>query len=132
MNMPTELHKKYEPKNRFRWVVSIRGLDSFLMHSAARPTMHKSSGMWVYEPLNITMVDAIEPSGAKQVWEWIQNDDSRDISLKLLDATGVVIEEWIYRDARVIRAAFGELNYVTSNDVVTIDMGLNYTSVQLL
>jgi len=72
------LPNKFEPKRQFRWVFAIEGIDSFLMKTAARPTMTTEemalpfinatryiAGKTTFETMSVTLHDPIAPSGAQ-------------------------------------------------------------------
>lgn len=79
------LPNKFEPKRKFRWVFAIEGIDSFLMKTAARPSMSLEnieipyinsvryvSGKGKWDEMTVTLYDPIAPSGAQQVMEWVR------------------------------------------------------------
>lgn len=111
---------KYEPKRKFRFILAIEGIDAFLVKSAARPqrvfeeitidwinAKRYLAGKHEFQPMTIELYDAIAPSGAQQVEEWLRlNYESvsgrsgyadfykRNMQLKLLDPVGTVVEVW--------------------------------------
>ena len=119
------LPNKFEPKRKFRWVFAIEGIDSFLIKTAARPTFTTTeqevpfinstrylAGKTKFETLSVTLHDAIAPSGAQQVMEWVRTHFEsvsgragyadfykRNIQLKLLDPVGTVVEFWDIKGA---------------------------------
>lgn len=131
------LANTFEPKRKFRWILAIEGVDSFLMKSAARPTIQTEefqidyinatrylASKYTFEPMEVTLHDAIAPSGAQQVMEWIRlahehvtqrggyaDFYKRDIQLKMLDPLGSVVELWDIKGAFVQSANFNELSY---------------------
>jgi len=135
------LPNKFEPKRKFRWVFAIEGIDSFLMKSAARPQFTTQAteipfinstrylaGKTKFGTIQCTLYDAIAPSGAQQVMEWIRTHFEsvsgrsgyadfykRDCQLKLLDPVGTVVELWDIKGAFITDAAFGELDYNTED-----------------
>ena len=131
------LPNKFEPKRKFRWIFAIEGIDSFLIKTAARPTFTTTeqevsflnstrylAGKTKFETMTVTLHDAIAPSGAQQVMEWVRTHFEsvsgragyadfykRDIQLKLLDPVGTVIELWDIKGAFIKKAGFGNLDY---------------------
>tara|TARA_R110002060_G_scaffold2656_1_gene4378 strand:+ start:13 stop:501 length:489 start_codon:yes stop_codon:yes gene_type:complete len=131
------LPNKFEPKRQFRWVFAIEGIDSFLMKTAARPTMNTEeitipfinshryiAGKTTFDALSVTLHDPIAPSGAQQVMEWVRTHFEsvsgragyadfykRDCQLKMLDPVGTVVELWDIKGAFLTSAGFGELSY---------------------
>jgi len=131
------LANTFEPKRKFRWFLAIEGIDAFLLKSAARPKfatepieMHYINATrylaskYKFESMEIALHDAIAPSGAQQVMEWIRLGHEhvtqrggyadfykRDIQLKMLDPLGAVVELWDIKGAFIESADFGELGY---------------------
>ena len=71
------LPNKFEPKRKFRWIFAIEGIDSFLMKTAARPTVTTTeqevpfinsfrylAGKTKFEQISLALYDPIAPSGA--------------------------------------------------------------------
>ena len=131
------LPNRFEPKRKFRWVLSIEGIDAFLVKGAARPqvdispqeihwinTIRYIAGKAKFGTMSITLYDPIAPSGAQQVMEWIRTHYEsvsgragyadfykRDIQLKMLDPVGTVVELWDIKGAQITQATFNELSY---------------------
>jgi len=131
------LPNRFEPKRKFRWVLSIEGIDAFLVKGAARPqvdigpqeihwinTVRYIAGKAKFGTMSITLYDPIAPSGAQQVMEWIRTHYEsvsgragyadfykRDIQLKMLDPVGTVVELWDIKGAQITQATFNELSY---------------------
>lgn len=140
LSVTTMLPNKFQPKQKFRWILQIEGIDAFLAKSAARPSISTEpitidwinakryiAGKLEFQPINITLYDPIAPSGAQQVMEWIRlNYESvsgrsgyadfykRDIQLKLLDPVGTVVEHWDIKGAWIMEASYGDLSYDSS------------------
>jgi hypothetical protein len=137
LDVTSMLPNKFEPKRKNRWVLLIEGVDAFLLKTAARPTVtteeveipfinsHRYlAGKTKFGTIAITLHDAIAPSGAQQVMEWIRltfesvsgrsgyaDFYKRDIQLKLLDPVGTVVELWDVKGAFITESNFGELAY---------------------
>lgn len=148
---------KFEPKRVNRWVLAIEGIDSYLIKTAARPkftgeemeipfinSRRYVAGKYKFETMNVTLHDAIAPSGAQQVMEWLRlhyesvsgragyaDFYKRDIQLKLLDPVGTVIELWDIKGAFIVNAEFGELKYEGAADLVGVTLTLRYDNCVL-
>jgi hypothetical protein len=74
--------------------------------------------------MNVVLYDAIAPSGAQQVMEWVRahfesvsgrkgyaDFYKRDIQLKMLDPVGTVVELWDIKGAQITEANFNEITY---------------------
>ena len=133
------LPNKFEPKRKFRWVFAIEGIDSFLMKTAARPTINTQeqevpfinstrylAGKTKFDAITVTLYDPIAPSGAQQVMEWVRTHFEsvsgrsgyadfykRDCQLKMLDPVGTVVELWDLKGCFLTAAQFGDLDYGT-------------------
>lgn len=156
LSVTTMLANKYEPKRKFRWILQIEGIDAFLLKTAARPqytfeettidwinTKRYLAGKMAFNELSIELHDAIAPSGAQQVMEWIRlahesvsgrggyaDFYKRDIQLKMLDPVGTVVELWDIKGAWVRESNFNELSY-DNNDTASISLTVRYDNAVL-
>jgi len=131
------LPNKFEPKRKNRWIFALEGIDSFLIKTAARPSVSIEeqtisymnskryvAGLASFETLAVTLHDPIAPSGAQQVMEWVRTHFEsvsgragyadfykRDCQLKLVDPVGTVIELWDIKGAFLTNAGFGDVSY---------------------
>ena len=131
------LPNKFEPKKKNRWIFALEGIDSFLIKTAARPSISIESqpisymnskrfvaGLASFETLSLTLHDPIAPSGSQQVMEWVRTHFEsvsgragyadfykRDCQLKLVDPVGTVIELWDIKGAFLTSAGFGDVSY---------------------
>lgn len=137
------LANMYEPKRKFRWILEIEGVESFVMKTAARPqaqfeetqidyinTRWWLSGKQSWQPISITLHDPIAPSGAQMCMNWLRlNYENltgrmgyatvykKDITLKMLDPQGAVVEHWDLKGAWPTDYNWGDLDYATSDNV---------------
>jgi len=137
------LPNRFEPKRKFRWILAIEGIDSFLVKSTARPQMDMTAteihwmntvryvaGKAKFSTMSVTLYDPIAPSGAQQVMEWIRAHNEtvsgragyadfykRDLQLKMLDPVGTVVELWDIKGAQITSAQFNDLDYGTEDAV---------------
>jgi len=147
----------YEPKRKFRWFLEIDGQDAFVMKTAARPqaTFEETvidyinakrwiSGKQAWNPIAVTLHDPINPSAANNVMQWMRlNYENRtgrmgyasvykkDITLKLLDPEGNVVEIWDLKGTWPMDINWGDLDYASS-DNVEISMSLRFDNAILL
>ena len=131
------LPNKFEPKRKNRWIFALEGIDSFLIKTAARPSISIEeqtisymnskrylAGNATFETISLTLHDPIAPSGAQQVMEWVRTHFEsvsgragyadfykRDCQLKLVDPVGTVIEMWDIKGAFLTNAGFGDVSY---------------------
>lgn len=137
LDVTSMLPNKFEPKQKRRWIMQIEGIDAFLLKTANRPTIttdpieiqFMNSRRYIAGPskfgtIALTLHDPIAPSGAQQVMEWIRtcyesvsgragyaDFYKRDISLKLVDPVGTVVEFWDIIGAFIVSSNFGDLSY---------------------
>ena len=137
LDVSSLLPNRFEPKRKNRWVLQIEGIDAFLLKTAQRPTITTDevempfvnsrryiATLTKFSEMNVTLYDAIAPSGAQQVMEWIRlhfesvsgragyaDFYKRDVQLKLVDPVGTVIELWDIKGAFIKSATFGDLTY---------------------
>lgn len=137
------LANNYEPKRKFRWILQIDGIDAYTLKTAARPqaTFDETvidyinakryvAGKMTWNPIAVTTHDPISPSAAQKVMDWVRlcyepltgrmgyaNFYKKNISLKLLDPQGTVVELWDITGAWVQDVNFGDLDYATSDNV---------------
>lgn len=131
------LPTKFQPKSKRQFVLAIEGIDSFIVKTAARPTITTEevqinwinstryiAGKTTFGDMTVTLHDPIAPSGAQQVMEWIRlcfesvsgrsgyaDFYKRDIQIRVLDPVGTQIELWDVKGAWVKEATFGDLSY---------------------
>jgi hypothetical protein len=78
---------QYEPKRKFRWIMSIDGMDAFTLKTAARPqltfeetvidyinTKRYVAGKMTWNPIQITTHDPIVPSASQKIMAWVRRN----------------------------------------------------------
>jgi len=146
----------WEPKKGHQFVMSIidtngTAIPAFLIKTAAKPSIENGEitldhiniqryikGKSKWSSLSITVYDAIVPSGAQAVMQWIRDHHEsatgrdgysdfykKDILLKQLSPLGEVVEEWQLKGAFITSANFGSLDW-SSEEVVSIELTLRY------
>ncbi len=81
-------------------------------------------GKTTWGTISMTLFDAITPSGAQAVMEWVRlHHESvtgrdgysdfykKDLTVNVLGPVGDVVSEWIIKGAFITEASFGEYNY---------------------
>lgn len=135
------LPTKFQPIAKRQFVLAMEGIDSFLVKSAARPSITTEevainwmnstryiAGKTTFGTMQVTLHDAIAPSGAQQVMEWVRlcfesvtgrsgyaDFYKRDIQLKMTDPVGTVIQLWDIKGAFVTEANFNDVTYEGSD-----------------
>ena len=142
----------WEPKYQHRFIMSmIDGIPSHLIKASAKPTLEngeivldhinvkrKLKGKSSWNSIAITIYDAIVPSAAQAVMQWIRlhhesvtgrdgysSQYKKQITLQQLSGLGEVIEEWTLYGCYLQSVNFGSLDW-SAEDVVTIEATLNY------
>jgi hypothetical protein len=129
----------------------IGGVPSYLIKSSAKPQISNGEialdhinvkryvkGKSVWNTITVSLYDAIVPSGAQAVMEWVRlHHESatgrdgyatfykKDVTIHQLSPLGEVIEEWILHGTYITDSNFGTLDW-GSEDVVSIEMTLRY------
>jgi hypothetical protein len=137
------LANTYEPKRKFRWILQIDGIDAYTLKTAARPqltfdevvidyinTKRYVSGKQTWNPIAITTHDPIAPSAAQKVMNWVRLNYEpvtgrmgyatfykKNLTLKVLDPQGTVIELWDIIGGWPQDVNFGDLDYASSDNV---------------
>ena len=150
------LPNKFEPKKKNRWIFALEGIDSFLIKTAARPSISIEeqpisymnskryvAGLATFETLSLTLHDPIAPSGAQQTMEWVRTHFEsvsgragyadfykRDCQLKLVDPVGTVIELWDIKGCFLTSAGFGDVSY-EDGGMMEISMTLRFDNCVL-
>lgn len=140
LDVTSMLPNQYEPKMTNRWILQIEGVDAFLLKTAQRPTFKTEqvpiswmnatryvAGKTTFDPISITLGDAVAPSAAQQSMEWLRlcyesvsgrggyaDFYKRSGALKLTDAIGNVIELWELSGLFMTELTYGDLTYEES------------------
>jgi hypothetical protein len=151
------LANTYEPKRKFRWILSIDGIEGFMMKTAARPqaTFEETvidyinakrylAGKMAYNTIQCTCYDPIAPSAAQQIMEWLRLNYEpltgragyasfykKDFTLKLLDPQGTIVEQWDIKGGWAQDVNFGDLDYASS-DAAEVSFTLRYDTAILV
>lgn len=141
----------WEPKKSHQFIMYMHDIPTYLVNTSAKPTIENGEialdhinvkryvkGKSVWNTISVTLYDAIVPSGAQAVMEWIrlhhESATGRDgyssfykkeIRLHQLSPLGEVVEEWILKGAYITTSNFGSLDW-SSEDVVKIELTLRY------
>jgi hypothetical protein len=145
-------YTNFEPKMKNRFIFEIDGIPSYLIKASQRPTIQfdkvtldhinvkrqlKGKGEW--QDITMTLYDPIVPSGAQAVMEWVRLSHEsltgrngyadmykKDIQCYMLGPVGDKIEQWTIKGAFISQANFGELDWATGTDPMTIELTISY------
>jgi hypothetical protein len=141
----------WEPKRQHQFIMEVQGIPSYLIKTSAKPSMTNGEvaldminvkryvkGKSEWNSIEVTLYDAIVPSGAQAVMEWVrlhhESATGRDgyssfykkeIRLHQLSPLGEVIEEWVLKGAFIVDSNFGTYDW-SSDAVQEISMTLRY------
>lgn len=141
----------WEPKKQHQFILEVDGIPSYLIKTADKPTISNGEvpldlinvkryvkGKSEWNTISMTLYDAIVPSGAQAVMEWVrlhhESATGRDgyssfykkeVRLHQLSPLGEVIEEWILKGAFITEAGFGSYDW-SSDAVQEISVTLRY------
>jgi len=137
----------FEPKQQNRFVLYVDGFPAYLIKGLGAVTVSQGTvalnhinvqryvkGKTTWGPISMTLFDAITPSGAQSVMEWVRlHHESvtgrdgysdfykKDMTVNVLGPVGDVVSEWVIKGALITEAGFGEYNY-DSEGAVEISM----------
>jgi hypothetical protein len=144
----------WEPKMTNRFIMEFEDIPSHLIKASGRPSVNngnvvldhinverKVKGKTRWQDLTITLYDAIVPSGAQAVMNWVRNHHEsltgrdgyatgaakykRNITFYSLSPTGEKIEEWELVGAYINDASFGDMDW-SNESAVEISLTLSY------
>ena len=141
----------FEPKLKNRFIMNIDGVPAYLIKTANRPQITfdevtlehmnvtryvKGKGRW--QDLSCTLYDAIVPSAAQAVMEWVRlahesvtgrdgysDFYKKDVNIKVLGPVGDVVEQWTLKGAWIQTATFNDLDF-SSSDPAEVSVTLRY------
>jgi len=115
----------FEPKLKNRFIMSVDGIPAYLIKTTARPSIefneveldHMNTKRWVkgkatWGAIEMTLYDAIVPSAAQSVMEWVRLGHEsvtgrdgysdfykKEVTINVLGPVGDVVEEWVLKGA---------------------------------
>ena len=143
----------WEPKRKHQFILSMAdtGIPAYLVKASAKPSINNGEvpldminikryvkGKSEWEAISMTLYDAIVPSGAQAVMEWVRlhhesatgrNGYStfykKELKLSQLSPLGEIVEQWTLNGAFIVSANFG--SYDWGDDAVQeISLTLRY------
>ena len=144
----------FEPKQTNRFILYMDGIPSFLVKGMGAITLTQNAvalnhinvqryvkGKTIWNTIQFTLYEAITPSGAQAVMEWVRLGHEsvtgrdgysdfykKDLTFNALGPVGDVVSEWIIKGAVITAANFGDYNWDNADTVVnaTIDVQPDY------
>ena len=146
---PNEIfYTAFEPKQTNRFILYMDGIPSFLVKGMGAISLTSTSvplnhinvqryikGKTIWNTIAFTLYDAITPTGAQAVMEWVRlHHESvtgrdgysdfykKDLTFNGLGPVGDVVNEWIIKGALITEASFGDYNWDDDGTPVEITM----------
>ena len=127
----------FEPKQQNRFVLYVDGFPAYLIKGLGAVSVSQGTvplnhinvqrfvkGKTTWGTISMTLFDAITPSGAQSVMEWVRlHHESvtgrdgysdfykKDMTVNILGPVGDVVSEWIIKGAIITSATFGDYGY---------------------
>ena len=145
---------KYEPLRQNRFIFSFpadTGIQSWWVSSSSMPSIQQKDieipfmntstwvlGRYVWDSIQVKLKSLIGPSTSQAVMEWVRLGSEsvtgrqgyaagykRNVTIQMLDPTGVAVQKWVLINAFITTANFGPLDY-GSDTLSEIDITLRY------
>jgi len=148
----------WEPKYGNRFIAYIDGIPSYLIKAIKRPTVELGSttidhininrkvkaGKTNWSDISMTIYDAIVPSGAQTIMEWVRLASEsvsgragyldfykKDVTINVLGPVGDKVEEWTLKGAFPTSVDFGQLDFSSSEPLnISVTLAVDYCILQ--
>jgi hypothetical protein len=138
----------FEPKQSNRFILYMDGVPSYLVKGVGAVSLTQNAvplnhinvqryvkGKTVWDTIQFTLYDAITPSGAQAVMEWVRLGHEsvtgrdgysdfykKDLTFNVIGPVGDIVSEWIIKGAVITTATFGEYNWDDDGSIVNIQV----------
>ena len=138
----------FEPKQENRFLMLIDGIPSYQVKGVGAVSLTQGTvtlnhinvqryikGRTVWNTISFTLFDAITPSGAQAIMEWVRlHHESvtgrdgysdfykKDLTFNVLGPVGDVVSEWIIKGAMIVDASFGDYTWDSDGAAQEITM----------
>ncbi len=146
------ISQAFQPKQKHRFLLSLDGIPSFLVRSIDKPKASNKEievpilnrvkyfkGRTTYSPVNIVVIDAIEPNMTNTLWEWqlrhsnpkLGVDGSKSfyevgqIGVTQIGPAGQIINKWVYHNCFLTEIDFGG-NDASADQISQINFTIRY------
>lgn len=142
----------WEPKQPFRFTLFVDGLPTFLIYKCNRPQLTSQvvtidhinvkryvKGKSQWQPINITLYDAINPSSAMATMQWVRLGHEsvtgrdgyaafykKDIQIRVYGPTGDQVQLWQLKGAWIVDNNPGQLDWTNNGQYMSIDLQIRY------
>lgn len=128
-NDPTYGLVAYEPKKNNRWLVHFPDelkIPNWVVKHIDRPTYPFNAG----DKFTLSLYDPITPSVSKIISTFLKNQQTFKLVLKLLDPTGLAVENWNFTGCLITKVKWSDLDY-TNDEPCSILLEITYTKITL-
>lgn len=105
----------FEPMRRNRWLLEIEGIPSYYIRAVEGPNFKLNKFLFFnsysIENLKIEIMDTIADSSSEKLYNLFHSNKHINLTLKMLDPTGVVIQKWELKGCELIKLNLGDLTY---------------------
>jgi len=138
----------FEPKQQNRFVLYIDGFPAYLIKAMGAVTVSQGTvnlnhiniqrnikGKTTWGTIQMTLYDAITPSGAQSIMEWVRlHHESvtgrdgysdfykKDLTFNVLGPVGDIVSEWIIKGALITEINWGDYNWDDDGTAVNIQV----------
>ena len=138
----------FEPKQQNRFLMLIDGIPSYQVKGVGAVSLTQGTvtlnhinvqryikGRTVWNTISFTLFDAITPSGAQAIMEWVRlHHESvtgrdgysdfykKDLTFNVLGPVGDVVSEWIIKGAMITEASLGDYRWDSDGAAQEISM----------
>jgi hypothetical protein len=144
----------FEPKQTNRFILYMDGVPSYLVKGVSAVNLSQTAvalnhinvqryvkGKTIWNTISFTLYDAITPSGAQAVMEWVRLGHEsvtgrdgysdfykKDITFNVIGPVGDIVSEWIIKGAVITSANFGDYSWDDDGTIVglTVEVQPDY------
>jgi hypothetical protein len=144
----------FEPKQTNRFILYMDGIPSYLVKGVSAVSLSQTAvalnhinvqryvkGKTIWNTISFTLYDAITPSGAQAVMEWVRLGHEsvtgrdgysdfykKDITFNVIGPVGDIVSEWIIKGAVITSANFGDYSWDDDGTIVglTVEVQPDY------
>ena len=146
LNTNEMMFTAFEPKLQNRFILYMDGIPSYLVKGMGAISLTQTAvalnhinvqryvkGKTIWNTIQFTMYEAITPSGAQAVMEWVRLGHEsvtgrdgysdfykKDITFNAIGPVGDVVSEWIIKGAVITEANFGDYNWEDDGTLVNM------------
>ena len=141
----------FEPKTQNRFIMYIDGIPAYLIKAAGRPSVNLNEitldhinikrhlkGKAEWQPIEVTLYDAVVPSAAQAVMEWVRlahesvtgrngyaDFYKKDITINVIGPVGDKVEEWTLKGAFPMNVNMNSMDWGTQ-DPLMVNLTIRY------